>query len=110
MPVGGKLKLKGESKVISKKKKKKKTEKKEDTKVKGIDPTSVSVQSGKTYEEEFDIETKRANESKPRSTAWGISYAKPPKILHGYNREVKGDTAEERLDLRCAKRTDKFCK
>ena len=28
--------------------------------VKGVNPMSVSVQSGKTYEEEFDIETQRA--------------------------------------------------
>ena len=28
----------------------------------------------------------------------------------GYDKKVKGKTAEERLDLRCAMKTDKFCK
>ena len=28
----------------------------------------------------------------------------------GYDRKVTGKTPEERLDLRCARKTDKFCK
>lgn len=32
-------------------------------------------------------------------------------VVHaGYNRKVLGKTPEERLDLRCARKTDKFCK
>lgn len=32
------------------------------------------------------------------------------KVLHGYDRPVYGKTAEERLDIRAASKTDKFCK
>ena len=30
--------------------------------------------------------------------------------LPGYSKKVKGKTAEERLDMRAAMKTDKFCK
>lgn len=34
----------------------------------------------------------------------------PPAGAAGYSKKVKGKTAEERLDLRCAVKGDKFCK
>ena len=51
--------------------------------LKKANPTAVSVQSGKTYEQEFDFETTRANEGKTKNTPWGCSYRAPPEILHG---------------------------
>lgn len=33
-----------------------------------------------------------------------------PEILHGYTKKVKGKTAEERLDMRAAMKSDKFCR
>ena len=62
------------------------------------------------YEKEFKFETARMEEGKARSTAWGATYKAPPNILHGYDRKVQGDTFEERLDLRCAKKADRMCK
>ncbi|GMH43078.1 hypothetical protein BSKO_11000 [Bryopsis sp. KO-2023] len=130
MPIGGQLILKG-GKPLKKKKKKSKKKLPQETiealkeeqeknpqpetaakegQQSSINPTAVSVQSGKAYEEEFSLEMEAAQAGKSRSTPWGSSFAEPPKILHGYDREIKGDTAEERLDLRCARRTDKFCK
>ena len=47
---------------------------------------------------------------KVRSTPWGASYRAPPTILHGYDKVVSGSNAQERLDLRCAAKADKFCK
>ena len=109
------------------------------TLVGGVNPLSVSVQSGKTYEEEFDIETRRAH---VRALPSALAYIFPSRsakdaALHGaqrspkrpksstvplprlplpltaflgYDQEIQGDTAEKRLDIRCAQRTDKFCK
>lgn len=62
------------------------------------------------YEQEFKFETARMQEGKARSTAWGATYKAPPEILHGYDRKVNGETYEERLDLRCAKKADRMCK
>jgi hypothetical protein len=70
----------------------------------GTEPTKFE------YEKEFKFETERMKESKARSTAWGATYRAPPKILHGYDRQVQGVTYEERLDLRCAKKADRMCK
>ena len=38
------------------------------------------------------------------------SAARSLRLCAGYDRKVNGDTAQERLDLRCAMKTDKFCK
>ncbi|KXZ50951.1 hypothetical protein GPECTOR_14g197 [Gonium pectorale] len=132
MPTGGKLVLKGGTtlkdlqgveKKKSKKPKKKEVEGEEEgqgedtqlanpdpTKPKPIAATAVNVMSGKTYEEEFDLETKRVKEGKSKSTPWGCGYRAPPAILHGYTAKVTGKTAEERLDLRSASKSDKYCK
>jgi hypothetical protein len=40
----------------------------------------------------------------------GQGYRAPPPVLHGYSAPVTGETHEERLDIRCAKKADKFCK
>jgi hypothetical protein len=71
---------------------------------KGTEPSKFE------YEKEFKFETARMKEGKARSTAWGATYRAPPNVLHGYEREVKGETYEERLDLRCAKKADRMCK
>lgn len=70
----------------------------------------MSVMSGKNYEQEFALEMEKAKEGKAKTTPWGSGYAKGPEILHGYSKKVKGKTAEERLDMRAAMKTDKFCK
>ncbi len=49
-------------------------------------------------------------EGKSKSTPWGSGYRAPPTVLHGYSSKVTGKNAEERLDLRCAAKSDKFCK
>jgi hypothetical protein len=36
------------------------------------------------YERDFKLETERAVVGKARGTAWGVTYSKPPDILHGY--------------------------
>lgn len=128
MPVSGKLVLKGGQTLVSKDiKKKKKSKKKRETaalvassdqdnpaskEAVAGEPSQQAQQGkqGEAYEKEFKFETERADSAKPRSTAWGVSYRKPPDILHGYNAPVKGDTQEERLDLRCAKKADRMCK
>eukprot|EP01024_Parvocaulis_polyphysoides_P049418 TRINITY_DN4785_c0_g1_i1.p3 TRINITY_DN4785_c0_g1~~TRINITY_DN4785_c0_g1_i1.p3 ORF type:complete len:131 (-),score=25.39 TRINITY_DN4785_c0_g1_i1:290-682(-) len=130
MPIGGKLRLKGDkiSGGVKKKKKSKKTvENLEDQIVvgdtnqpeqpnvtqrdKSAKQESISIVSGKTYEEEFCFEMAKAREGKTRSTPWGSSFRAPPEVLHGYTEKVKGDVnAEQRLDVRCAMKADKFCK
>jgi len=78
---------------------------------KKIDPKAIDPITGKTYEEIFDLEMKRAAEHRQRgSTPWGSSFRAPPEVLHGYTKKVKGKTATERLDLRSASKADKFCK
>ncbi|GLI64945.1 hypothetical protein VaNZ11_008347 [Volvox africanus] len=128
MPLGGKLVLKGGATLKEvegvEKKKSKKIKRKDEAEdiVKGNEPpvdrtkpkpvaaNAVNVMSGKTYEEEFDLETKRVKEGKAKNTPWGCGYRAPPTILHGYTTKVTGKTAEERLDLRAAAKSDKFCK
>lgn len=75
-----------------------------------VDAAAISVQSGKTYEQEFDFEQKRLKEGKTRTTPWGSTFRAPPEILHGYTTKVTGKNPQERLDLRCASKSDKFCK
>lgn len=128
MPIGGKLVLKGGETLqggVKKKKKKKKDaalsspvadqagdqgKKPTGTDGKVVDATAINIMSGKNYEQEFEFEVQRMKEGKTRSTPWGSSYRAPPEILHGYSQKVTGKNAEERLDLRCAKKADKFCK
>ncbi|DBA73624.1 hypothetical protein WJX79_003261 [Trebouxia sp. C0005] len=75
-----------------------------------LDPTAVSVQSGKTYEQEFAPEIERAQTGKSKTTPWGSGYRPAPPLLHGYKRIVTGENASERLDMRAAVKADKFCK
>lgn len=80
----------------------------------GSDPAEAAVATKKlvpqAYEEEFATEIERAKEGKTKSTPWGSSFGHAPEILHGYKTKVTGKTAEERLDMRAARKTDKFCK
>lgn len=133
MPVeSGKLKLnlKGGTPWIEKKKKKKKSKAPEvdtladaqeagpqegkagptTTTGKKLDPTAVSVQSGKTYEQEFAPEIERAQAGKSKTTPWGSGYRPAPEVLHGYKTNPTGVNASERLDMRAAVKADKFCK
>ncbi|KAI7843562.1 hypothetical protein COHA_002804 [Chlorella ohadii] len=121
MPVGGKLVLKGGLQVkatgVEKKKKKKKAKKEEemteeDKKLQeeALKAAGISVMGGGSYEQEFAAEMARAKEGKAKATPWGSGYAKAPEILHGYSKKVKGKTAEERLDMRAAMKSDKFCR
>ena len=68
-----------------------------------------------TYEELFPYEVKRQEEGKGRSQCWGTNYRAAPEILHGYTESWKNKkshemSTEERLDLRCGGKADKFCK
>ncbi|CAL5227745.1 g10761 [Coccomyxa viridis] len=126
MVTGGKLQLKGGNpwdvkKKKAKKKKAIKVDEAEEVDVlengdvrtkdgKIIKAASVSVQSNRTYEQEFALEMQKAQDGKVKNTPWGSSFKKAPDILHGYSAPITGKNAEERLDLRCAIKTDKFCK
>ncbi|KAK9830578.1 hypothetical protein WJX81_000428 [Elliptochloris bilobata] len=119
MPVGGKLQLKGGTPWGVKKKKRKRKDAEDageqlpglvGTDGKPISVSAVSVQTGKTYEQEFSLEIEKAKEGKVKNTPWGSSFRAPPQILHGYDKPVTGKSAQERLDIRCAVKTDKFCK
>ena len=68
-----------------------------------------------TYEELFPYEVKRQQEGKGRTQCWGTNYRAAPEILHGYRESWKNKkshemSVEERLDLRCGGKADKFCK
>ncbi|KAF6252953.1 hypothetical protein COO60DRAFT_1704049 [Scenedesmus sp. NREL 46B-D3] len=127
MPIGGKLVLKGgvplKGKVQKKQKKPKPThETAEDEaaaagaaddstkQVAKVAPTAINVQTGKSYEQEFELEQLRMAKPKVKTTPWGSSYREAPEILHGYTAKVRGDTPSERLDMRAATKADKFCK
>jgi hypothetical protein len=127
MPVLGKLVLKGGQSVggVKKKKKGSKSKRQQGSEAgtsapdehaqagegeTGTGGTITTTHPGFLYEKEFKFESERMNEGKARSTAWGATYSKAPTILHGYDKQVKGDTYEERLDLRCAKKADRMCK
>ncbi|GAX79401.1 hypothetical protein CEUSTIGMA_g6842.t1 [Chlamydomonas eustigma] len=120
MPLGGKLLLKGGEPLLEKKTKKKKRkldepegqEEKEvldPTKPKPVSAEGISV-TGKKYEEEFEFEKQRIKHGQVKNTPWGSSYRAAPEILHGYTKKVTGKTAEERLDMRAATKSDKFAK
>ncbi|KAK9819828.1 hypothetical protein WJX72_002823 [[Myrmecia] bisecta] len=126
MPIGGKLTLKGGQPWDIKKKKKRKAKAVvEETAEEGTDPgttaqtgtapdpaapAAVPPRKALPYEEEFALEMEKVKTGKVKTTPWGSSSRAPPPILHGYSAPVTGKTAQERLDLRCASRTDKFCK
>ena len=134
MPVGGKLVLKGGGSLKPNGKKqirKRKAPNDEDQmrkedeaaashvhaattseKPQGGKPAAVGgiTTKGKSYEEEFEFEKKRIEQGQKSSTPWGSSYRAAPAILHGYDKAVSGKTAEERLDMRAATKTDRFCK
>lgn len=78
--------------------------------VKPVDPTAINVMTGKSYEQEFDLEQERMKKPKVKSTPWGSTYRAAPEILHGYTSKVTGKNASERLDMRAATKADKFCK
>ena len=42
----------------------------------------------------------------PQASDYSLSHP----VKTGYSKKVKGNTVEERLDMRCARKTDKFCK
>jgi len=95
------------------KKKKKKSASKSQANVSeegGKEAEGPATTSQAAYEKEFEFEEQRRKEGKVKTTPWGSSYRAAPEILHGYDRRVQGDTAEERLDMRCATKADKFCK
>jgi len=136
MPVGGQLVFKGGEPLGGVKKRKKKKSGPDDaaapvqqenspadesadpaklrtvrtTAGKAAKPGAVSILSGKTYEEELSSEIRKSETGQKKNTPWGSTFVQAPKILHGYDREVTGDTAEERLDIRCAQKGDKFCR
>lgn len=116
MAVGGRLVLKGGLKVtktgVEKKKKHKKKKKKSGEETDGGQEGegSVGAPHQKSYEDEFFLEMEKAKKGHAKDTPWGQGYKKAPKILHGYTAAVKGNTAEERLDMRAAMKSDKFCK
>lgn len=131
MPIGGKLVLKGGVPLKGAVKKKKKSkalaavedeggeqdeqqQEQGDTSqpgaVKKVDPLAINVMSGKSYEQEFDLEQERMKKPKVKSTPWGSTYRAAPEILHGYSSKVTGRNASERLDMRAATKADKFCK
>lgn len=128
MPVGGKLLLKGGEALLEQKKsskKRKKTEvacEGEEGKAEGskedpsgpmkkptVNPLGITT-GGKTYEDEFNFEKDRIKSGQVKNTPWGSSYRAAPEILHGYSKKVTGKTAEERLDMRAATKSDKFAK
>jgi hypothetical protein len=136
MPIGGKLVLKGGATLgggVEKKKKKKKANK-------GVDDAEAAAMAAAgdggsgaaaaagpssssqpqevlpkdklptAYEQANPFEAKRLQQGQERSTAWSASYRKPPAVLHGRTAPIRGDTAEERLDLRAASKADRYCK
>ncbi|WIA19691.1 hypothetical protein OEZ85_005619 [Tetradesmus obliquus] len=125
MPIGGKLVLKGgvplKGKVQKKQKKPKQPQEAAEDEaaaagddsskqVAKVAATAINVQSGKSYEQEFELEVSRMAKPKVKTTPWGSSYREAPEILHGYNKKVTGVNASERLDMRAATKADKFCK
>lgn len=133
MPIGGKLVLKGGATLgggVEKKKKKKKASKGVDDAAEAATaagdgssgaagPSSSSHPQQEVlpkdklptaYEKANPFEAKRLEKGQERATAWGASYRKPPAVLHGRTAPIRGDTAEERLDLRAASKADRYCK
>ena len=128
---GGKFSFKGGGDLSVKKKKKKKTKDKKG----GVDKDDAAKEAALkqamhvgqgiggdpggdakgTYEELFPYEKKRQLEGKGRGQCWGTNYRSAPEVLHGYTESWKNKkphemTAEERMDLRCGSKADKYCK
>ncbi|MEW5316921.1 MAG: hypothetical protein WDW38_008260 [Sanguina aurantia] len=70
-----------------------------------VNPTAVSVQSGKTYEAEFEFEELRSKDTNKAS-----QQQQQQQQQTCYSSKVTGKDAIERLDIRCARKADKFCK
>merc|ERR1712130_119443 len=91
-------------------------EKKEETQILGtdgkpIDPSSISVMTGTTYDQEFAFELEKLKKGgHTKSVPWGSTVRAPPEILHGYSAPIVPKNASGRLDLRATSRSDKFCK
>lgn len=105
--------------------------------VAGKAAAAITTQGEGTYEQVFSLEMEKARAGKVKNTPWGSSFRAPPQVLHGalcrwkgasdvgellhevcglivatlgppgYDRKVKGKTAEERLDMRAAMKADK---
>ena len=123
-PRGGSLSFKNGG-SLAVKKKSKKSKKGSKSKEAAAEAAALSVGQGiggdpggdakGTYEELFPYESKRQEEGKGRSNCWGTNYRQAPDVLHGYTTSWKGKkreemTHEERLDLRCGSKADKFAK
>ena len=121
---GGSLSFKNGG-SLAVKKKSKKSKKGSKSKEAAAEAAALSVGQGiggdpggdakGTYEELFPYESKRQEEGKGRSNCWGTNYRQAPDVLHGYTTSWKGKkreemTHEERLDLRCGSKADKFAK
>lgn len=121
---GGSLSFKNGG-SLAVKKKSKKSKKGSKSKETAAEAAALSVGQGiggdpggdakGTYEELFPYESKRQEEGKGRSNCWGTNYRQAPDVLHGYTTSWKGKkreemTHEERLDLRCGSKADKFAK
>eukprot|EP00298_Acanthocystis_sp_HF-20_P019999 c24539_g1_i1.p1 GENE.c24539_g1_i1~~c24539_g1_i1.p1 ORF type:complete len:145 (+),score=68.12 c24539_g1_i1:22-435(+) len=130
--VKGKLSLKGLDKDKEKKKNKKskrkieeveqneanETKEKKVAKEEEFAPEITYVPGGsaknKTYEDLFPHERERYENGRVK-TLWGSSYRDAPEILHGYSEPWRAKapnqmSVEERLDLRSAKKADRYCK
>ena len=126
---GGKFTFKGGGDLGVKKKKKKSKKAKDEDKAggdgAGVVEQGMSVGQGiggdpggdakGTYEELFPYEKKRQAEGKGRGQCFGTNYREAPEVLHGYteswkNKKLSEMTAEERMDLRCGSKADKYCK
>eukprot|EP00746_Dinoflagellata_sp_MGD_P026794 gnl/MRDRNA2_/MRDRNA2_163175_c0_seq1.p1 gnl/MRDRNA2_/MRDRNA2_163175_c0~~gnl/MRDRNA2_/MRDRNA2_163175_c0_seq1.p1 ORF type:complete len:288 (-),score=52.26 gnl/MRDRNA2_/MRDRNA2_163175_c0_seq1:42-905(-) len=79
---------------------------------------ALKENSHKGYEEMFPLEMKRiataTEEGHAKRGSYGFDAGSVKnmygKVLHGYDRPVYGKTVEERLDIRSASKSDKFCK
>jgi hypothetical protein len=129
---GGKFSFKGGGDLGVKTKKKKKKEKKAAAAAEGDEEAEIAALKAAmtvgegiggepggdakgTYEELFPYEKKRQVDGKGRSHCWGTNYREAPEVLHGYTESWKKKkqhemTAEERLDLRCGSKADKYSK
>merc|ERR1711976_1153586 len=72
---------------------------------------NTGINKRRMFESVYGFDAKRILNDQGKIHIWSSSFRNMyGKILHGYQREVYGDTAEERLDIRTASKADKFCK